>query len=1028
MGGRRQQRAGRRAEKGSEQSEAEGRAIAAANAAVAKKPAGTKTARGEPHGASGRPGAPVRTITDPEPVTRSAPAEDFRIRLSAFTPATIDDENRTVRATLGTEDACTSINMRTRQPVYEVYLMSGMEPVEQVPLCDTHKRDSVDRLKGSVRNIAVVGDHFDGDLCVDPVEEAAWSKIRNRHLRDVSAGFEPLQSTIIKAGQTGSAMGRSFTAPKDRPLEVHTRWRLRETSLTPIGSDSRAKIRNQAMPSPLFEEEARFNPNHDEKGMFASAEGSSASAAKASAKAEKAGSGARSKEAKGKAATAHAKAAAAHTKAAAFHKSLAQYHKSQGHAAQAKAHFAAAKGHREAASEHRGHVGREFANELHIRLLLSGDSAVNETLRTWLEENLQLRAEATAEEAQTFWDTLSEADRTRAAEACRADDDDEDDDEDDDDDDDDDDTPAAKKKADKKRAAEEALRVRSAASIEAVRGEALEEGRQAELHRQERIRSLAGSDVPAEVRDRAIAEGWKMGRVQRVFLAAVRDARSPSVGGGGNTDQVEMVRSLFGAAGGDNERGPAVHVRNHEADCTVGTLAASLLTRSYTGSQDPCDLLGGYQPGASMVSEETGKPEVGRAYYVRPDVQRMISGRTRKASDERRKLAERLLDLGDRYRGMGPMDIVDECNRIEGRTRTTYDKEERVRAALSGSALSAIFTQSISAKFLGGYIDAVDSTQGWVTETDVPNFLTNERAIYGKFGVLKKLGKGSTAEDLDTTDWNEVYKIFRYAAKFAVDEQDFINDRFGAIEQMTPQDMGLAARATRPNVVYAILLSNPTLGQDGYSVFDATHHNNVITGQITDFGAGVASANPGPIQDAASAMGKQRLRNRVLNLRPRYIIGGTDMQVAFNRLYAPQNLNVTISGSGTIYNPDTPNKDTTQVVCDGRLDPLGCYDNDTTKTFYPYTTTGTTAGRSGMAILAARPGEQGAKTVEVGYRIGTGLRLRIRAGIFREGEGRWGMSWDVNLDIGAKTLDFRGLVLLTGGGSQQAASEVNSQT
>ena len=37
------------------------------------------------------------------------------------------------------------------------------------------------------------------------------------------------------------------------------------------------------------------------------------------------------------------------------------------------------------------------------------------------------------------------------------------------------------------------------------------------------------------------------------------------------------------------------------------------------------------------------------------------------------------------------------------------------------------------------------------------------------------------------------------------------------------------------------------------------------------------------------------------------------------------------------------------------------------------------------------------------------------------------MSWDVNLDIGAKILDYRGLVLLTGGGSQLAATGPDDQ-
>ena len=477
--------------------------------------------------------------------------------------------------------------------------------------------------------------------------------------------------------------------------------------------------------------------------------------------------------------------------------------------------------------------------------------------------------------------------------------------------------------------------------------------------------------MPAELRDRAISEGWKIGHVKRVFLHAVRKGRSKSVGGGGNTDQVEMVRAMFGGNDENGRGGPAIHSRSHDADCTVAAMAAGLFTRSYTGKTDPCDLLGGYRPGASLVSEKTGKPEGGQTYTVRGDVTRMLSGHARAASDANRKIAERILNMGDRYRSLLPMDLIDECNRIEGRARQSFDREERIRAAFSGSALQAIYTQNISAQFLGGYLDAEDTTQGWTTESDVPNFLQNERAIFGKMGQLQKVGKGGTAADLDTSDWNEVYKIFRYAGKFTVNEQDFINERFGAIEQMCPQDMGLSARQIRPNLIYALFLSNPTLNQDGYPVFDATHHANVVTGEITDFAAGTPTVNAGPFQDATTLMGKQRLRNRVLNLRPRFVLAGTDLKWAIDILYKSQN-RIIATGSGGTYNPLAAEGANVQDRLDGRLDPLGCFDNDTGNTFYPFTTTGTTAGRSGMAIMAARPGEQGAKTVEVGYRIGTG--------------------------------------------------------
>jgi hypothetical protein len=158
----------------------------------------------------------------------------LHVRTAALTPASLDEENRTVRAILGTDAPVVSIDLKTGKGVLEVYLMDGMEPVDQVPLCDTHKRDSIERVKGSVRQIGVDGSQFTGTLSIDATETAAWSKIRGRHVTDVSAGFELLESVEIKPGQTKEIRGRAYTAPKTRSptfpgrasrMQVYPRWR-----------------------------------------------------------------------------------------------------------------------------------------------------------------------------------------------------------------------------------------------------------------------------------------------------------------------------------------------------------------------------------------------------------------------------------------------------------------------------------------------------------------------------------------------------------------------------------------------------------------------------------------------------------------------------------------------------------------------------------------------------------------------------------------------------------------------------------
>ena len=272
--------------------------------------------------------------------------------------------------------------------------MSGAVLPPQVPLCDTHNRESTAKVLGSVRDLRVEGDSLVGRLFVASSEYGVWSKIRDKHLTDVSWGVQPLETVEIKPGKTQEIQGRSFTAPADRSLFVHASWRLREVSVTPIGSDDRAKIRS---------------------------------------------------------------------------------------------------------------------------LFLPGTHAMTELIRKWLEENFKLRAEATAEEAQTLWDGLADADRARAEEACREADDADDDDEDDDEDDDDDKPEAGKKSmhrvtrssvvTEETRAAEEAERIRAASQ------EAAEKATAAERKRVATIKRLAGTEVPARARhprDQRGLEDWPL--------------------------------------------------------------------------------------------------------------------------------------------------------------------------------------------------------------------------------------------------------------------------------------------------------------------------------------------------------------------------------------------------------------------------------------------------------------------------------------------------------------------------------------
>ena len=165
---------------------------------------------------------------------------------------TIDGVNRSVRAVVSTENAVEVWDSPSRGVVLEILLTDGCEVGTQCPFLTDHER-SVPTSIGSARDFRKEADGLTAQLSfasgVSAADEA-WALVSQRHLRDISAGYQVLESTTIPAGRSAIIRGRKFTAPNDKPLRVVTAWRLKECSLVPIGADPAAQIRS--LPSISF--------------------------------------------------------------------------------------------------------------------------------------------------------------------------------------------------------------------------------------------------------------------------------------------------------------------------------------------------------------------------------------------------------------------------------------------------------------------------------------------------------------------------------------------------------------------------------------------------------------------------------------------------------------------------------------------------------------------------------------------------------------------------------------------------------
>jgi hypothetical protein len=261
--------------------------------------------------------------------------------------------------------------------------------------------------------------------------------------------------------------------------------------------------------------------------------------------------------------------------------------------------------------------------------------------------------------------------------------------------------------------------------------------------------------------------------------------------------------------------------------------------------------------------------------------------------------------------------------------------------------------------------------------------MKQERGRLTKASGMKKLARGHEAQQIEYGDAIEEYKIARYAGQFTIDDQDFIDDSFGGLSEHTPRELGELAAELRPNLVYGILLANANM-RDSNPLFDALH-SNVITS---------SALGPLTLDAARKTLAVQRENNRQVRTMMRYLIVPENLGFTAEQLISSAELRNSSGYIGTA----NPNQNKFQVRTDPRLD-NGVTDPDT----------GTTHNGSLTTWYGAAEGGRGG--IEVGYRRGTGRAPRMET--FLLTGARWGMGWKCAMDIGAKAIDWRGLVRAT---------------
>ena len=184
-------------------------------------------------------------------LARAGIAQGAAVRTSTLASGssrTSNPDDGGLRWTLTTEQPATVFDWDRWDFVDEILLMDGLvlPEIRQVPLLDSHNRNSVDDHLGSVIDIqnAKAGGFLAVDglvrFAADEKSQRTQQKVLDGHITDGSVGYRVTRSVWIPEGIEAAVKGRTFAGP----LKISYEWALKEFSITPIGADTLAKVRS----------------------------------------------------------------------------------------------------------------------------------------------------------------------------------------------------------------------------------------------------------------------------------------------------------------------------------------------------------------------------------------------------------------------------------------------------------------------------------------------------------------------------------------------------------------------------------------------------------------------------------------------------------------------------------------------------------------------------------------------------------------------------------------------------------------
>lgn len=394
-----------------------------------------------------------------------------------------------------------------------------------------------------------------------------------------------------------------------------------------------------------------------------------------------------------------------------------------------------------------------------------------------------------------------------------------------------------------------------------------------------------------------------------------------------------------------------------------------LLDSSVTIEQAQAKLLASLASGATPSAGPSGSQ--GANSHVYAGNGNLVGDSVRASVMARAGLEEQQSD--NRYNFMSLRELARASLVDRGIGVASYSPMQMVGLAFTHttSDFGTILIDVANRSMLAGWDEAEETFQLWTKKGMLSDFKTVHRVGLGEFPSLRQVREGAEYKYVTVGSRSQPIALATYGEIFSITRQAIINDDMNLLTDI-PRKMGMAAKATIGDLVYAILTSNPVLS-DGKALFHADH-KNLQTGASSALS--IESLSKAKTQMATQKTEVEGGKPRTLNIRPAFVLTPVALEDKAKQIIRSASVPGAESNSGI----ENPIRNFAEVIGEPRLD-----DNSATAYY-----------------LAAR---QGSDTIEIAYLDGNELPYMEQ----QQGFTVDGVATKVRIDAGVAPLDFRGL-------------------